>query len=111
MNVKKEVSNLLYDIVHEYHDKWRETHGYAYNNSIIDLLRNHLSDDVEEWYETHIKKRMIEIPPEYRCKRDEWSFIAFRKFRDELAAKPCEICGFDRAPNIAHIIPIEIAAA
>lgn len=95
----------LYFVIHDQHQLWRESHGYLLNNEIIDLLRNRLPRDQKNFVEVHIKKRLPEIPPEIRCQRSSMSDISFRQFKMGYSTGPCEICGFDRAPNIAHIIP------
>jgi len=103
--MKLEICSILHNIVHKLHDRWQKKHGFAYNNEIIDLLRNRLSNDAQEWFETYITRRKMKIPKKYLCHRDPSADLAFRRFKGEFRPKPCEICGFDRAPSIAHIIP------
>lgn len=103
--MKPEISQIMYQAVATCHEKWRETHGYRFNNSIIDMLRNLLWHDAQEFFEVHIKKRLLEIPEKYRCHREPMSDLSFRRFTQDFKAKPCEICEDSRAPNVAHIIP------
>lgn len=103
--MKPEISKILYEVIHESHNEWRGKHGYRFNNQIIDLLRNRLWKDAQEYYEVTITKRLIEIPEQYRCPRKFLADLSFRRFKEGFECKPCEICNYDRAPNVAHIIP------
>jgi len=103
--MKPEISKFLYEVIQECHNEWRGKHGYCFNNQIIDLLRNRLWKDAQEYYEVHITKRLLEIPAQYRCPRRFLADISFRRFKEEFESKPCEICNYDRAPSVAHIIP------
>lgn len=103
--MKPDVSGIMFNAVYDAHNRWRETHDYAFNNTIIELLRNRLSDDAQEYYEVHITKRLLQIPPELRCPRDRSAALSFRRFRGYFDPHPCEVCSFARAPSIAHIIP------
>ena len=103
--MKPEISQIIYDVVHKCHDEWRDKHGYRFNNQIIDLLRNRLWKDAQEFYEVNITKRLLEVPEQYRCPRNFLADLSFRRFKEGFVSKPCEICNFERAPNVAHIIP------
>jgi len=103
--MKPEISNIMYDMVSQCHEDWRQSHGYLFNNRIIDLLRNQLWADAQEFYEVYISKRLLKIPDKYRSPHNPLSNLSFRRFKLGFTSKPCEICGFDRASNVAHIIP------
>lgn len=105
MKSKKGVKKLIYNTIADCHRIWREKNGFALNNFIIDSLRNQLWHDVAEWYEIYITKRAVPIPAEKRCSRQIMADLSHRRFAGKFTALPCEICGYDRAPNTAHIIP------
>ena len=67
--MKPEISRIVYDVIHKCHDEWRDKHGYRFNNQIIDLLRNRLWKDAQEFYEVNITKRLLEVPEQYRGQR------------------------------------------
>jgi len=103
--MKLRIARELYDVIHRCHNEWQQSRGLRYNNLIIDMLRNPLAQDAQNWYEIHIKKRLVEVPDHLRCERHFSSELAVRRFRGQFVPRPCEICGFERAPNAAHIIP------
>jgi len=97
----------IYDKIRAHHQTWSEEHGYAFNNLIIDMLRNRLWHEADMWYEFYVRRRpvLMNIPEELRCERDPEAAIYVRRFKGQLKPEPCEICGFDRSPELAHIIP------
>lgn len=103
--MKCEISRIIYDVIYRCHDEWSDKHSYRFNNQIIELLRNRLCEDAQEFYEGNITKRLLEIPKQYRCPRNPLADLSFRRFKEGFESKPCEICNFERAPNVAHIIP------
>jgi hypothetical protein len=95
----------MYKIVAEHLRLWGQRHPIVFNNQIIDLLRNRLARDFQDWYEIYINKTKPIVPKKYRCVRTIQADLSHRKFKYGLTADPCEICGHDRAKQFAHIIP------